>query len=138
MTIAPPPPPKWGSYFLATLIFTVFIFITDILLFVFIAPDYFMLPGMKDQPEMGSMAIGYILGGLLFCYAYVHLVRDKVAVTGWYFGMVVALLVFLPAAFIYNSLMEKYSLVVALVECLFHVIQFGIAGRLVGPILKRQ
>ena len=108
MTIAPPPPPpRWKWYFLSALIFAGFLYITDTLLFGFIAPDYFRLPGMKNQPEMGSMAIGYILGGLLFCYAYVHLVRDKVAVTGWYFGMVVALLIFLPSAFIYNSLMEE-------------------------------
>lgn len=153
-----PPPPPWtffGSFYpknvtFAGLLAAVFLYLTDFVVFGMVAKDFFTLPGMHDMPLMGCNVIGYLLGGLILStvyaiYAWPNKIIDSVqedgpghrpkTMRGMVFGLFMALVIFLPTAFIFHSLFIGWSLKVALVEVLYRIIQFAIAGIIVANML---
>ena len=153
-----PPPPPWtffGSFYPKNILFagllaSVWLYVTDFIIFGIVAKEFFTLPGMREMPLLGPNLVGYLIGGFLLSTIYALYVwpnkiidstqeggpgHQSKSKRGRIFGLIISLLIFLPTAFIYHSLFEDWSLKVGLVEVVFRIVQFSIAGMIVAHML---
>ena len=125
--------------------FALTLFVTDFVMFGFIAGDYFNTPFMRAEPDMPIMIAGYVVGGYIYVWAYVVWGRcanlsmggsDSMSSTAkaLWFGIGAALIIFPAGAFIYTSLYEGMELVPSIVQVGFRIFQFALAGLLVGKL----
>ena len=139
------PPPKFllakiGIGALASLIF---LFGTDMAVFAGIGKDYFNLPGMRPEPDIGMMTLGYVLGSLIFAYLYakwewIYTQAYPVWKVGAIFGSWIGMVAFLPKLFFDYALFDNWDFQVLLVGFLFRIVQFALMGVLVAYILGKN
>ena len=149
LPIKPPPPPQRISYLvfsITSLIISVYFGATDWLYFSNTSSP---VPGVSESPDLTRMGIGYLIGGTLFSYFFALARSNNVTfsqkaagqgkyspVPGWLLGALLALIIFLPAAFINSAVMVNWNLGDLLTEAVFHLIQFAVAGILVRKFIK--
>ena len=144
-----PPCPPWAlSCPLAIIVTSIYLYGIDFLVYGFLAGEYFAVPGMKENPDMIIMIIAYLVAGylLVLSFSYYRDIPKYVdsnevlddGKQGLIFGAFVGLLIALPSALIYNSVMEDWALVPLLVEAAYRVVQTAIGGWIAAQMIARK
>lgn len=88
--------------------------------------------------SMANIAIGYVLMALLLAYAYPHSYKGGPPMTeGLRFGVIMGLIVGLPAAFI-GAGTTKVALIPAIVDGVYRVVEIGLGGLVIGFLHGRE
>ena len=131
---------NWPLVIITGIVAAAIICIIDFLFYGLLAPDFVSYPGMRETPDMTNMMIGYCLGGLLFAYIYV-IWWCPIPIPWWkkgcYFGALLGVIVFLPAAFFNSALFEGWNLSDGLKQVVYQVIQFAIVGMMIGWMIRK-
>ena len=146
----PPPPPSAVFMMFSSLTFSAYTLIVDLLVYNQAFPGFFRKDGMKEIPDMGIMILAYIVAGIVFTFAYITYGRTlmrftnpfseaktmSIAQTGATFGIVAALLIFLPASIFDMALFEGRNWAPNLADVGYRIVQFAIGGIIVAKIDK--
>jgi len=92
----------------------------------------------SEQLMIGIMA-AYLITALIMSYIYPKGVEgDNVMGNGLRFGALIGLLVSLPIALIFYSIIEGYQFSDVVVETLWHVIEKGIGGIVIAYVFGKS
>ena len=95
-------------------------------------------PGAYAEPKLQFIAFGYFVLALLMAYMYPKGYKGgKPVIEGLKFGILIGILWILPQSLVYLGLMAGSGTVV-IVDTIWHVVEEGIGGIVIGLVYGTQ
>ncbi len=101
--------------------------------------DLYTTPSSREEPLMGFIALGLFILALLMAYLYPKGYSGGSPVTeGLKFGILVGLMWVLPLGLILYAVQEGYTLNMVIVDAIWHMVEEGVGGIVIGLVYGRQ
>jgi hypothetical protein len=119
----------------STIAATIFIFAMNFVWYGVLMSKYFSSVTDRDQPYYLYIVFGTLIFSFMFSYLYPKGVEgDARFVQGLRYGISMAILISLPAAFINYATNTEVTLLQGLIDVLFWIVVLGITGMIVANV----